>query len=213
MSTNLLDLLVAIIVACSVIAGVVAGFARSGIGLLCAIFGVLCGFWFYPMPAELFHTLFPTWIHSQMISNVLGFLLIFFLFVIVGGFAGRWVMRLFQWTGIGWLDRALGAMFGFVRGALVSTAFVAILLAFTPRPIPNWMVNSAVLPYAVTASGELATLAPKELTTAFRATLREIRGIWVAELEKSKEEIEAMKIRTEEKVQMRRDKAGKDKRR
>ena len=196
MTANLLDLLVAVIIASSVVAGVVAGFARSGIGLLCALVGVLCGFWFYAIPAGLFHS----FIGSVMVSNVLGFLLIFGVFLMLGGFAGRWVMRLFRATGLGWLDRAAGALFGLVRGALVSTAFVAILLAFTPRPIPNWMVNSTVLPYAVTASGELADLAPAGLTTAFRATLREIREIWVAQIEKSKQEIEAMKIRTEEKV-------------
>lgn len=201
MNTNLLDVLVIVIVASSVVAGVVSGFARSGIGLLCAILGVLCGFWFYPVPGAAIHH----WIESQRVSNALGFLLIFFVFVAIGGFAGRWVMRLFQWTGLGWLDRVAGAAFGLVRGALAATALVAVLLAFTPRPIPNWMVNSTTLPYAVSASGELAKLAPQELTTAFRATLNEIREIWVAQVEKGKEEIEAMKTRQDEKVHMRKD--------
>jgi len=209
MTSNLLDLLVAIIVASSVVAGVVAGLARSGIGLLCTILGVLCGFWFYPIPAAIAHS----WIHSLMISNVIGFLVIFFPFVILGGIAGRWVMRLFEWTGIGWLDRAAGGLFGLLRGALVSTAFVAVLLAFTPRPVPNWMVNSLVLPYAVTASGALANLAPPTLTEAFRTTLREVREIWAASLEKSRHEIEAMKTSAEEKVGIQKTEKNRDKHR
>ena len=195
MTSNLLDILIMIILASSVVAGVVAGLARSGVGLLCAILGLLCGFWLYPIPAGWVHN----WVGSMMLSNVLGFLIVFFPFVIAGGYAGRWVMRLFQRTGLGWLDRVAGAIFGFVRGALVAVAFVAVVLAFTSRPIPNWMVNSTLLPYAMTASGQMASLAPRELKMAFTRTVQEIREIWVGELAKSREEIEALRANTPKK--------------
>ncbi len=82
---SLLDLLLAVIVGTSIVAGFVAGFARVGIGFCAAIAGLLFGFWFYGIPAD--------WIHkhlaSQMASNFLGFFVVFFAFVIAGALIGE----------------------------------------------------------------------------------------------------------------------------
>ena len=44
---------------------------------------------------------------------------------------------LFKWTGLSWLDRLLGGVFGLVRGSVIAVAFVAVLLAFTAKPLPQ----------------------------------------------------------------------------
>ena len=80
--------------------------------------------------------------------------------LIAGGILGQILSKIFKWTGLSWLDRTLGAGFGLVRGALVVVAIVAVLMAFTPKPIPYWMTGSVLLPYAVEASDWCAALAP-----------------------------------------------------
>src|SRR6185295_15757515 len=95
--------------------------------------------------------------------------------------------KLFKWTGLSWLDRFMGAVFGLVRGALISVALIAVLMAFTPKPPPNWMVESKLLPYAIDASGVLAGLAPNAIKDAFRESMREVRKVWYQELQKSRE--------------------------
>ena len=135
---SLLDLIVLLFIAASVVGGFVAGFARSGIGFLAAVFGVLCGFWFYGIPAAAVHK----YVHSVTASNLIGFFVVFFGLIFVGALIGKLLSKLFKWTGLSWLDRLMGAAFGLVRGALVAVAFIAVLLAFTPKPTPNWMVNS-----------------------------------------------------------------------
>jgi membrane protein required for colicin V production len=178
---SLLDLLLGLIVGTSIFAGFVAGFARVGIGFCATIAGLLFGFWFYGAPAAWIHK----YVSSQMASNLLGFFVVFFGFVAGGALIGKLLSKMFKWTGLSWLDRLLGAAFGFVRGSLIGVAFVAVLLAFSPKPLPNWMVDSKLLPYAVDASDLFAAMAPHALKEAFRSGLVEIRKDWDEEMKKS----------------------------
>jgi membrane protein required for colicin V production len=177
---NLLDIVLVIVVGASVVAGFMAGFARVGIGFIAAVSGLLFGFWFYGIPAAWLHR----YIHSLTISNLLGFFLVFWGFLAVGSLLGKLLAKLFKWTGLTWLDRLMGGAFGFVRGGLIAIAFVAVLLAFTPKPLPNWMIDSQVLPYAIDASNMCAALAPRAIKDAFRESMLDIRKAWEDQLKK-----------------------------
>jgi membrane protein required for colicin V production len=177
---NLLDILLVIIVAASVAAGFMAGFARVGIGFIAAICGVLFGFWFYGVPAEWFHR----YIKYEELCNLLGFFAVLFAFTIAGALIGKLLSKLFKWTGLSWVDRLLGGAFGLVRGSLIAVAFVAVLLAFTPKPLPHWMVESRTLPYAIQASDLWAQLAPRAIKEAFEEGMRDIRKAWDQQMKK-----------------------------
>ncbi len=179
---SLLDVLLAVIVGVSIAAGFAAGFARVGIGFIATVCGLLFGFWFYGIPAEWFHK----HIQSVAISNLLGFLTVLAGFNIAGALIGKLLSKLFKWTGLSWLDRLMGGAFGFARGALIAVGFVAVLMAFTPRPLPNWMIDSALLPYAVDASEICASLAPKGIKESFREGIYDIRRAWDEQLKKKK---------------------------
>jgi len=79
-----------------------------------------------------------------------------------------------------------------VRGALITVAFVAVLLAFAPKPMPNWMVNSRLMPYATEAASAITALAPYPIKEAFRHGLREIRDLWDQQLKKGREELKSL---------------------
>jgi hypothetical protein len=59
------------------------------------------------------------------------------------------------------------------------------LMAFTPKPVPNWMTGSLVLPYAIDASNFAASLAPRVLKDSVRETAREIHQAWEDQVRKS----------------------------
>ena len=178
---SFLDLVLIAIVGGSIVSGFLAGFARAGVGFLAAITGVLFGFWFYGIPAEWVHK----FISSVAVSNLVGFLVVFVACVTLGGLVGLLLSKLFKWTGLSWLDRLMGAGFGFVRGGLIAVAFVSVLLAFTPRPVPAWMTGSFLLPYAIDTSNVLASLAPRALKDPVRDSVREIRQAWDDQVRKS----------------------------
>jgi membrane protein required for colicin V production len=186
---SLLDLLVAIIIGASVAAGFVAGFARVGIGFAATILGVVFGFWFYGIPAGWVHQ----YLKSTTASNLIGFLLVFWMFLVAGALLAKLCSKFFKWTGLSWLDRLLGGAFGLVRGALIAVAIIAVLLAFTPKPMPNWMVQSQVLPYAMEASSAISALAPNAIKNAFRDSMYELRRLWDEQLRKSREELRVLK--------------------
>jgi membrane protein required for colicin V production len=178
---SLLDILLALIVGTSILAGFMAGFARVGIGFCAAIAGVVLGFCFYGIPAAWLHK----FVGSPALANVLGFLAVFWAILTAGAILAKIVATLFKWTGLTFIDRLLGGAFGVVRGAVIGVAFVAALLAFTPKPLPNWMVTSQLLPYAVDASNLFASIAPADLKDAFHEGLDEIRKDWDEEVKKS----------------------------
>ena len=179
---SLLDLLLAVIVGGSVVFGFLAGFARAGVSFLAAIAGVLFGFWFYGIPADFIHR----YVGSQTFSNIFGFLTVFFVCVLMGALIGKLLAKLLKWTGLSWLDRMMGAGFGLVRGIVAAVAFVSILLAFTPKPVPNWMTGSLLLPYAIDASNMVATLAPRALKNSVRETVGEVHQLWDDQVRKSR---------------------------
>jgi membrane protein required for colicin V production len=178
---NLLDILLIVIVGSSVIAGFAAGFARAGIGFIAAILGMLLAFWFYGRPAAIIHR----YIGSVTVSNILGFLVVFLFCVAVGGLVAKMLSKLFKWTGLSWLDHVVGAGFGFIRGMLVAVAFVAVLMAFTPTPPPNWMVGSAAMPYVIDASNLCAAMAPNAVKEAFHESMYEIQNAWHDQVERA----------------------------
>jgi membrane protein required for colicin V production len=100
---------------------------------------------------------------------------------------------LFKWTGLSWLDRLLGGLFGLARGALMAVVTVAVIMAFTPKPMPTWMVGSEVLPYVVDASDLCSKVAPAAVKEAFRDSMFEIRKLWEEELQKKRKKQEQFK--------------------
>ena len=65
--------------------------------------------------------------------------------MIVAGIAGRLVRWVLRRIGLGWADRIAGAAFGAVKGCILVTLIVMVLLAFFPqRP---WIRQSQFAPY------------------------------------------------------------------
>ena len=178
---SLLDLLLAALIGTSVYFGFRAGLARASVGFIAAIAGILFGFWFYGIPAEWYRERI-----GSVAANLFGFFTVFAVTLIIGGILGQLLSKIFKWTGLSWLDRILGAGFGLVRGVLAAVACIAVLMAFTPRPVPNWITGSALLPYALEASDWCSALAPYEVKQAFSASLNEIRDVWRQQLERAK---------------------------
>lgn len=178
---SVLDLLLIIILGASVVTGFKAGFARVGIGFCAAVAAVIFGFWLYAIPAGWLRVA----IHSQPLANLFGFIIVFTVVVTIGAIVAKLVSLVFKWTGLSGIDRVLGGAFGLVRGAVVAVALVAVLIAFAPRPLPNWIVTSRLLPYAVDGSNLLASLAPADLKDALADGVQEIRKDWDEELKKA----------------------------
>ena len=178
---NWLDVVLTAIVVLSAAAGLIKGLARTLVGLAACVIGLLCGLWFYG-PAGAF--LIP-YVSSRGIANFIGFFLVFFGTMILGGLLGRVLALLFKWAGLGWLDRLLGAAFGLARGALIAAVIVMALLAFSPAPPPRLVVHSRVAPYVMDAARLMAAAAPREVRDGVRRGYEKVKQVWSDTLKKS----------------------------
>ncbi len=171
---NLLDFLLIIIVGYSVVTGFMAGLARVGIGFAATIVGVFCGFWFYGIPARFLNE----YLRSETASNLLGFFVVFSAAVLAGGLLGRLLSSMFKWAGLSWLDRLLGAGFGFVRGTFLAVAVVTVITAFAPNPPPRFIVDSKIMPYATAAGNVFAAVAPHDMKESYRSSRAKLQRLW-----------------------------------
>lgn len=83
-------------------------------------------------------TLMPASLGTGAIKTAVAFVLLFVATLIVCGIVSWLLSKLVKWVGLGWLDGLLGALFGMVRGMLVTVALVLLAgLTNFPRE-PAW---------------------------------------------------------------------------
>ncbi len=174
---NWLDIVLAIILAASVIEGFRKGLARTATGLGALIFGLLCAFWFHGTLAAHF-----TFMDSRNAANLVAFFVIFLAFLLVGALIGALIARLLKLVHLSWLDRLGGGVFGVIRGVLGGAIVVLAVMAFTARPGPGSVSHSRLAPYVIDTARVLTAAAPYEVKNAFRNSYEKVKQIWAGAL-------------------------------
>ncbi len=172
---NWFDIALLGLLAAFVAQGVLRGFARQIAGLVALLLGILLGVWFYGTAGSF---LLP-YVSNPAIAKLLGFLMVFVSVQILGGIVGGSLAKAMKATGLGWLDRALGAGFGAVKAALVGVALVMVITAFPLKPLPDSIAGSRIAPYLIDASHLVTYLAPRELRDGFVETYERLRQFWI----------------------------------
>jgi membrane protein required for colicin V production len=175
-SVNWLDIVLGIIILCSAVAGLRAGFTRVVIGLVAIVVGLLAGFWCYRLVGDQLHS----WITRPAVANAVGFFLIFLGVALLGSIIAALLSRVLKWVGLSWFNALLGGVAGFFRGALVVAILADVLVAFAPSPVPDYLRNSRVLPYADGVATVLAEFAPRQLKDQFSHQMENLKQIWAA---------------------------------
>lgn len=171
---NWLDWTLAALLVSFLAQGVLMGFSRVATGLAATVAGILLGLYFYGVAGS-FYT---PYVKSSGIANVLGFFTIFVVIQIMGGIAGWGLNKIFKWTGLGWMDRLLGAGAGALKGVLVAIVVVMVITAFPVDPVPESVAGSRFAPYVAGASEIVSQLAPHELKGGFAETYGRLKEYW-----------------------------------
>lgn len=171
---NWFDVVLLILVLASVLSGLRTGLARVVLHLVATVAGFIAGFWFYRIAAD---ELAP-WVHNPLAAKIAGFALIFTGVMIAGSLAGWAIARLFSVIGLSWLDHLLGGAAGFLRGAVIVAAMVAVIVALSPLSPPSFLAESRVTPYATHISSVLAQFAPRELRESFEQQMQKLKRRW-----------------------------------
>ena len=153
--------------------GLKKGFARTSIGLISVIVGLLCGLWFYATVAGVLGNHI-----SKPLANVFGFLIIFVGVIVLGGLLGALIAKLLKMVHLSWLDRLMGGVFGVLRGALVCAVIVAVMMAFSTKPPPGSVARSRLAPYVMGTARIVVYAAPQEFREGFHRSYAKLRELW-----------------------------------
>lgn len=167
---NGLDWLILLIMMCSALLAAAQGFFFEVISLAGVVLGYLLAAWGYRRLAPWF----LDYVKSAPFADLAGFLTIFLSVVILAGVIARIARWIIHEAGLRWVDRALGAAFGFLRGMLIVTAALLAITAFAPES--QELAGSQLAPYFQVAGRGASWLAPSEIRQKFREGLQRLRG-------------------------------------
>ncbi len=166
---NWVDWLLAIIIVISVVLAVKKGFIRELISLAAVVVGLIVAAIEYGRAAVWFEDLTK----SHQIALACGFLSIFILILIAGAIASLLARLLVKTAGVEWFDRFMGAVFGLIRGVIVDSVLLMILMAFSIKPTA--VSQSQLAPYVSAGARAIAVVMPKDLKDDFRAGFTKFR--------------------------------------
>jgi membrane protein required for colicin V production len=171
MGLSILDWVIVLIVLLSVLQAIAQGFFNEFFSLAGVVAGYLLAAWEYPRVAAWY----TPHVNSQWAADIAGFFTIFVVVVLLAGVVGRIARWAVHGVGLRWFDRALGALFGFVRGAAICTVVVLALAAFAPQW--GWLQQSRIAPFLLVSGRALVWVAPAELRERFRAGWELLRTV------------------------------------
>ncbi len=171
MVLNLLDIAIATGCVLAVLLGAARGLAR-----LLLVSGFLAlGWWLalrYQIPVA--RTLIGV---DDGPGLLVGFVLVFFVVALAGGFLGRLMVKLLRAAELRWVDRLAGACGGLLVAVLLAAAALLPLAAVLPRETPL-VADSILAPHLLRLTGLLLPLVPVEVQAAYGSRQGEVGALF-----------------------------------
>jgi membrane protein required for colicin V production len=158
---TLADWLVLVVILLNVIFAAMHGFFAEAFSMAGLVVGYVVAAWQYPRVAATFQS----YLSSELLAEIFGFLIIFFAILILFSIAGRIVRKLMKEVGLSFLDRFLGALLGVLKGALAVSVVLMGMTAFTPTS--SLLERSILAPYFLIAGRAAIWVAPSALRARF----------------------------------------------
>jgi membrane protein required for colicin V production len=168
---SLIDFVFAAIILVSTGFALTKGLVREIVSIVALLGGFILAVLYYPIPAAWFRDIFRT----EALANLIGFLLIFVGCIAIGAVVAFFINRFLKAAALEWIDRLLGALFGFLRGWLVASIIVLALVAFPVRE--HLLPHSVLAPYLLAGARAAVLVVPQDLKNRFYDEYKKILQI------------------------------------
>ncbi|MDB2386618.1 CvpA family protein [Shewanella sp.] len=136
-----IDYAIIIVIGLSAVISLVRGFVKEAMSLVVWFAAFFIASQFYLQLAT-----YLTGIQDELLRNGVAVAILFICTLILGAMINYIINQLVEKTGLSGTDRVLGLCFGALRGALIVSAILFFLDAFTGAPNTNWWHNSQLVP-------------------------------------------------------------------
>ncbi len=141
----------------SMLVAYVRGFTRELIALLSWVLGFFAAIALTPIVGAMI----PEFGGHPVVRYLVAFAAIMIAALLAGALVAWPLSGVIRKSGLGFVDRFLGAVFGIARGAVLVMAFV-LVAGLTTAPRQDWWQNSALAPALAAAATDLAGWLPAE---------------------------------------------------
>ncbi len=165
---NWLDIILIVIMVLTAIVGIFKGLVKQFIGLVAVIAGLVLASLYYEGAAGIFET----FVKNQLLSNFLGFLLIFVAVLIAGGILGHLITKAMKGP-LAIVNRLFGGVFGAIKGVLICGILVFALFTFqVAKPA---LETSVLAPVCLGVTRAAINMIPQDLRAKFNSSYKQIR--------------------------------------
>ncbi len=154
---NLLDWVIGMTVALSVVSAFMRGLIRSVLSLAGLVLSVVLA----AMYAGGFAAYLVRWVHTPVVAEFIAFTGIVLITFLTLSLLGHLVRQMAEAVGLGFFDRLGGAVFGALRAILLLAALALPLAPFVPRFAVTR--ESVLLPYLLQAAHGISFVLPRSL--------------------------------------------------
>jgi membrane protein required for colicin V production len=166
------DILFAAIILLSTTLAFFKGVSREIIGIGVIILGFALAVLYHQVPAAKL----VDFGCSVIFAELLGFLGIFLGCFLLGTIASFIADRFLKAVKLKWIDRLMGAIFGFLRGWFFSAIVVLALTAFPAQN--SFTSRSLLVPYLLGSAGLIIHMTPDDLKEKFEERSRQLINYW-----------------------------------
>ncbi len=138
---NWIDFAILGVILLSAVISLIRGFVKEAISLTIWFSAFFIASHFYVDLAA-----YLTKFDDLMIRNGVAIGILFVSTLVIGGLVNYLISQLVQFTGLTGTDRALGLVFGALRGILIVSALLFFLDTFTPMSSSTWWETSVLIP-------------------------------------------------------------------
>lgn len=171
---GLLDIIFIAILVISTLIGLIRGAIREILALVGLVIAIYLAFSFSDTVAKNY---VATFFEAPKISYIISFILIIVVSLFGIALVNLFFSQLLRASGLSFVNRFLGMLFGVVRGVLIAS-IIALVLNFIPGLVnKNWYTDSAMAPVFRSIANQALAYLPREINDYLDSTKQKVSEV------------------------------------